>query len=61
MDKYPLGIPTLQGKLKIGEEKKRKPYFLSFLSKNEQHNFNSKIINSIHIEIYIYSLHNNRK
>jgi hypothetical protein len=34
MDKCPLGIPTLQGKLKIGEEEqKKKPYFLSFLSK----------------------------
>jgi hypothetical protein len=50
MDKYPLGIRTLQGKLEIGEEeKKKKPYFLSFLSKNEHHNLNSKIIHSIHI------------
>jgi hypothetical protein len=24
MDKYPLGIPTLQGKLKIGEEEEKK-------------------------------------
>jgi hypothetical protein len=53
---YALGIPTLQGKLEIGEEEEKKPYFLSFLSKNEHHNLNSKIIHSSHIlQVLVFS------